>query len=700
MPLPTPPGYLTFTAKPGIFADGNIANDWSAARLLEITGGDDLNPSNMHADYYFEWQDAVIPPPGAYEIHLRGILTGLTFSILKTTGSEADPCSPTAQYSGYPTHFWPTAKTELGSNCGTCAGKGMFVENNKMVLVISDNPPGDTDLTPPSVVGTDPANNTTVVPGLYGPGKPIAVSVHEDQSPLDRNNSYLKLQRNLGTVTEFVEGVSTFDGAVGGKDGVLYFIPKNSLDTGGTYTIQITVCNIGTPGAGKCLNTTSTFVIEDKTAPQLFSAWAVTAFGVSYQVYSGTQTGLFPTPLDSLKEISVTIMIPSGNGTTNIINPDLCSLSLIRTTDNAQVPITLESKQLATDSRSLTLTYRLDQIYYQSASFRIDVSAASQNPLDQTKTYAATITNPPSFFTSNPGNLVNICQGPCGAGSTVVLSMLSYTAVTGSVGNPTAAMQSITPNAATIYGLSLNPASIPALPSGYSLLPNTAPLQFGVGAIPIYNMNFKSDATVNVTVYFDSVNIPAGLTPTSISVKGYTYKLLVNPWQDLPATFTPVMGRNLITFSYVSTGANGVTIPDVFVVVYPQSAAIASGFTPTPVPVALDFGNTRSFNPKHVDPVHRSAVFYYSYVPVADVEARVFNVGGTLIRTLTVKNNDISLVAFTTDPATGKNGYFFTWDGTNDSKDLVKNGIYLVRYRVKLLDGNVTTENKVVALIR
>jgi hypothetical protein len=72
---------------------------------------------------------------------------------------------------------------------------------------------------------------------------------------------------------------------------------------------------------------------------------------------------------------------------------------------------------------------------------------------------------------------------------------------------------------------------------------------------------------------------------------------------------------------------------------------------------------------------------------------------GTVVRNLSL-GRGVNLTDFTTDFNFGNTRYFISWDGTNDTKALVKNGIYLVRYIVKLPDGSSTTDQKVVALIK
>src|SRR5205823_1315867 len=116
-----------------------------------------------------------------------------------------------------------------------------------------------------------------------------------------------------------------------------------------------------------------------------------------------------------------------------------------------------------------------------------------------------------------------------------------------------------------------------------------------------------------------------------------------------------------------------------------QAAVAGGAITPTPIK------STRSFNPLSTDPNHSRAKIYYSATAgAATLEAKVYNVAGTLIRTLSP--SDLTLADF--------GNFYFTWDGANDGGTVVRNGIYLVRFETKLTDGTSRTETKMVALIK
>jgi hypothetical protein len=157
------------------------------------------------------------------------------------------------------------------------------------------------------------------------------------------------------------------------------------------------------------------------------------------------------------------------------------------------------------------------------------------------------------------------------------------------------------------------------------------------------------------------------------------------------------------TSTNVTNNAFVIDLPDAlpayaaYAVFYPSTNNNSGALT---TPTAVPFKNTRSFNPVHRDPLFRKARIYYSDVPVKDLEARVYDTAGQLLRTLNVANGGLRLTDLQTDPAFGSVAYYFEWDGRNDAGTLGRNGIYLIRWKLTRYDGSVESQTKPVAMIK
>jgi hypothetical protein len=153
---------------------------------------------------------------------------------------------------------------------------------------------------------------------------------------------------------------------------------------------------------------------------------------------------------------------------------------------------------------------------------------------------------------------------------------------------------------------------------------------------------------------------------------------------------------NVTNNVYTITVPNGSPAYSVYGIFY---ASLAPNLTPTATVTAVPFKSTRSFNPNHSNPIYRKARFYYSNLTPKDVLVDIYDTSGALVKSMSL-GNGVNITDVQTDPVYGNSSYFFTWDGTNDTGNLVKNGIYLVRYRVTKIDGSSDTQTKLVALIK
>jgi hypothetical protein len=178
------------------------------------------------------------------------------------------------------------------------------------------------------------------------------------------------------------------------------------------------------------------------------------------------------------------------------------------------------------------------------------------------------------------------------------------------------------------------------------------------------------------------------VTDANLKLRGYTG----SAWEDT--------GVQPDSPASVTGNAFTVLVPDgsqacsVYAIAYPIAGQVGVA-TATP----MLFKSTRSFNPNNPNTAFRKAHFYYSSAVPKDVEVKIYDASGTLIKSLGL-NAGVDPNDVTTDPISGNSSYFFSWDGHNDNGDTVKNGLYLVRWKVTHVDGSVDTQVKPVALIK
>jgi hypothetical protein len=146
----------------------------------------------------------------------------------------------------------------------------------------------------------------------------------------------------------------------------------------------------------------------------------------------------------------------------------------------------------------------------------------------------------------------------------------------------------------------------------------------------------------------------------------------------------------------------GLPAYSVYGIFYASTSPSLTG-TATAVPTPLPFKPTRSFNPTSSNQLLRRAKFFYHVVgsgpPPRELEVKIYDTAGTLVRSLSM-GQGVNPLDIESDPLYPNSANFFTWDGANDTGNLVKNGIYLVRWKLTRSDGSTDVQTKLVALIK
>jgi hypothetical protein len=240
-----------------------------------------------------------------------------------------------------------------------------------------------------------------------------------------------------------------------------------------------------------------------------------------------------------------------------------------------------------------------------------------------------------------------------------------------------------------------NLSAIPADPGFLRLTATTDSaqgMQFNVGTGPLTSpltWSYPTSNPIRFRLYYDDIDLPNGVAEADLRVRGYNG----SAWSNVVAQQDSSVSTGNAFTVVAPLGSPAMAI---YMIAYASSlTAVASAPTATP----MSFKNTRSFSPTHRNPLYRTARFFYSDSAAKNVEARILDSSGSLVRELSV-GKGINLSDSVSDVNFGTIAYYFDWDGANDNGVLVKNGIYLVRWVVTKMDGSTDTQVKPVALIK
>jgi hypothetical protein len=465
-------------------------------------------------------------------------------------------------------------------------------------------------------------------------------------------------------------------------EALITFTPFGALTIGGTYTMMVK----GSSPGGSISDSTTTFVLQDTATPEVSNIQVLSSIG-------GTPVSIYPqsgpvTINNSATQIWLTLAIPFTS--TNSIKWDSCAISLVPVVngvDQSALPV----KRLTTGTpNDNVIRFQISSPIYTAGTYKVQVIAVSQDSAGNTFTGPDSTFSAPLFNILTNNNVISVfLQDPyASSGSNLVLQMIKPLTV-----NSTQGAVTVPENIRAGY-----PSTVASAPTGYAPLVVGSganqglayTMQFFQGLTGLTGLTFNSTSPTTVNMYYYGTDVPSGISQSALALYGY----MSGAWVRMsPSTNIGSIDINNYTLSLASTDV----LPDYLGIFYPLNVG---NVTPTAVPTAIPFNSTRSFNPGHADPVHRKARIYYSEVMVAEVEAKVYNVGGVLIRTLTSGSGSVNLGQFTRDAAYNANRYYFEWDGANDSGTTVKNGIYVVVTRVKLRDGSTKTLKTPLALIK
>lgn len=586
---------------------------------------------------------------------------------MASTPNFPDPCSATASigfYRSRPIHF---------------AGTNLPVMASDLSVVISAvngaNPVLDT--TAPTLLASNPADSSTVAPFTYGPTAPITYSFQDTESGMDAGpSSLISVKDPTGA---FVAGLASTNGGTAFNSATLSFAPFAPLVLGGDYTVSVQACN----QSGLCVIRDFKFNVRDQTAPSVSGEELVLA-----NQPGTTPLSLFQTspdgPYDSVTEVWATISMPPSS--TNTIVWDNCSISLEQISGTARtvIPSVRISPALGAVPTDGKIKYRITDPITTAGLYEVVVQTLSRDASGTTYAGPASFTQLRFKTVVNPSALnIRYLNNQLAMSGTLPITVQAP--------------------AATFSASNSDPAARRPDFSSLAVNPNYTPLGsatnnaiiFTRGGTPItqpMTWDYPAATFLRVSLYYNDTDLPTGVLHSDLKPFGYTG----SGWQALSSsTFTQ-------TFTNVTNNAFVIDIPDAspayaaYAIFYPtsnnNSVALVS-------PTALPFKSTRSFNPNHANAVYRKARFYYGAKTPKEVEARIFDANGVLIRVLNL-GNGINLSDLQTDPAFATSQYFFEWDGRNDSGTLVRNGIYLARWRATFTDNTSDSAVKPVALIK
>jgi hypothetical protein len=242
------------------------------------------------------------------------------------------------------------------------------------------------------------------------------------------------------------------------------------------------------------------------------------------------------------------------------------------------------------------------------------------------------------------------------------------------------------PGFAPLSGTSANASALQFAVTGPGLQTQPITWEFGVGN------------PVQIRLYYNASEIPAGRSSSDLVVLGFTGSTWLQVGTGVVHTATNVTGNTFV----VDLPNSSTPAYALYGIFYPSTTASLSG-TATAVPTPLPFKPTRSFNPTSSNQMLRKAKFFYhvsgSGPAPRELEVKIYDTAGTLVRGLSV-GQGVNLMDVQNDPLYGNSANFFTWDGANDTGNLVKNGIYLVRWKLTRSDGSTDVQTKLVALIK
>ncbi len=689
--LPGGIGETATTSIPVNIGDGNKTNDWDDVQLFQIATGTSTAPLSMVANQGHTYVGAT-PSEGSYRLQLRAILAGMDveYGASALAPDVKDKCASALappSFLSMPVHFHPSTDTSGGTSSGR--GRGIFVEDSSVLFTVAKSFPPTSDTTAPVVVSTDPQNGTQVQPAVYGPNplQILSAQVQDIETTVRAENTISFIQI-LDPTGADIGGTRSTSGGSPSNLMILYFRPFQAIRKGGIYKMVVNSCNT----AGLCISKEFSFTLQDQTAPSVVGVELVSSTQATNINLTMAQTSP-DGPVSSITEVWARLGMDPNSA--NTIDWDNSVLALRKIVGGAAIvePLTRISPALGaaapTDGR---IKYRVDLPINVAGLYEVFLQTTSKDASGQRFGGPEAPFTYPRFTTIVDPNYLSILY-PGGDPQIPAVTGLKTITVT------TSANVYVTPSTSTIQAFvpdltlaAMNP------PSGFVAVNSSAAgahaLQFsvvGIGTLT-QGMKFTYDPTtpVRFNLYYDDADLPVGVSETALVVLGFDGV----SWTPVAAAIQNSSGLINNSFTIIPP----LSTPAAYAAYGIFFAASAANVSPTPPPTPFSFASTRAFNPA-LATGSRMARFYYSDTLPRNVDVKIYDTAGVLIKELAL-GNGVSATDIFTDPIFLRSSYYFQWDGRNDSGALARNGLYLVRWRIVKQDGSVDTQTKLVALVK
>ncbi len=670
-PLPANPCAVTNTT---IYTlpDGSEDNDWDnvfGTVLIDRSGGFfNANPS------YTLYQKNV--NPGTYIVSFKAKLVGKNiYNVSSELEQGSITCGEnTIDYYYYRYHVQPSFFfDDTTGYFGGIRGYGLTSEEKTSSYMVEPQPTVPVpDNSPPVIVtySNYPSDGETLAPGVIGPTNYLRITIADDgvgAGPI--NLSSFTLKDPYGNI---VPGrVAWNAGNPGTKTWELYYIPDNSLTLGGSYTYSVipvdAAYNIGQ-------TRTYSFIVADTSIPIVTNVNVQSSTGNSEQLSTSSSRQI----AFIVSKIQATI-IPGGTSS----NVDWDN-SYINVKDAYGTAVTgTVSHQPNTNILEFVPANEIVD-----GNYTVNVTAASDSGNSGVYSYGFYVTT---------ANIAYINLTGTGENDTTVMRItLPPSGSTGITANGVDVAPGI------ISATALNVASIPELPSGYSLI--GTPVRFNLSTGYSFPLSFnKNFCSAIIRVHYNDTDVSTlntlGLNESNLTIWYYNG----TTWQQITSNITGPVNNPLSADRYFNIDLTSSSSPvidsnlNVYAIMYVPPAVL---------PAPYNFKNTKSFNPTK----ETAKILYTNDINsigplggTGNVKVYIFSLTGSVIRTLEYQdaNENILFNNYETDPINpGVSYYYFTWDGKNDHGTIVKNGIYVVKIEVTTLTGKKITKTRSIAVIK
>jgi len=648
--------------------DGNLSNDWDTVMSVQNTSlGNFAGTFNVS----FSWTTI---NPGTYVAASNVILVSKIMvpsinGIQSATASCANgvtTLSQTYNYLSY--HMQPSFFVDPST--GIYAGEqGYGLSSNQstasFIINQGNNVPMPCNAAPSIVAFSEyPLNSASLAPNTIGPAKPLIVELSDNEGSGSTNYSTIVLTGPNGTQ---VPGLVSWNGGTAGTNTWdVYFTPSANLSLGGQYSWMVTPVdscrNIGTP-------VTFTFNIVDESIPVINSVSALSSAGQTLNLSSSTTTQVNFT----VSQINATI-IPGDQTTGAQVN-----------WANSTIVLNNSSNQ----SVAGTLTYTANILSFIPASplpdgnYTAIITPQSMNGYSGAYQY--------KFFVSTQSSSTMTYVDLSGAGSNNTTYMIISAGSASNSGIIDSIGTSVVASLITVAAVTTT--SIPAPPAGYDQIGTAVTFGGGDGQFP-YTLN-PTLCTATLEMHFSSSDInqleAVGLTTTALTLWMYDGAA----WHQLTTAgsliSTGTDNYMQVVLSALTQPLNQIATKNVYAFMYVPLAAAAQ-------PV-FNFHNTKVFDPTKGSPA-KIYLGVSSLPNIQDVKCYLFNMAGTIVRTVEYKSNPALFSGFDVNTNNNTNNYYFAWDGKNDNGSFVRNGIYVLKMEIDLTNGSSQKIGRTIAVIK